>query len=243
VSLTPKPAPPSRRCRLHARRAAAAGRARGQAQHQREPVPPSPRVIDAIRRIDPDRLRRYPSPTQRISAKPQRACTGFADMIVAGNGSDEIWPWPCAHTWGRRHSRYPIHLLALPGTGRNWRGQGGDRALGAGWDLPIDALLATGARAIFFANPTRPLARWCHQPGARIGQALLRPALGRRGLRGFRRREQPEPGARVLQRDDLPHLEQGLWSGRLRFGYAIAAPAVVSAMNKVKDSYNCDAVP
>jgi histidinol-phosphate aminotransferase len=37
-------------------------------------------------------------------------------------------------------------------------------------------------------------------------------------------------------------LSKGYGLAGLRFGYAIAAPAVVSAMNKVKDSYNCDAV-
>jgi histidinol-phosphate aminotransferase len=35
-------------------------------------------------------------------------------------------------------------------------------------------------------------------------------------------------------------LSKGYGLAGLRFGYAIAAPAVVEEMNKVKDSYNCD---
>ena len=137
-------------------------------------------------------------------------------MIVAGNGSDEILAMAMRTYLGPgdvlaypdpTYSLYPVlaemgevKVVTVP-----WA---------AGWDLPIDALLATGARAIFFANPNAPTGTLVRTSRVReLAHALFRPALGRRGLRGFRRREQPEPGARVLQRDGLPHLEQGLRSG------------------------------
>ena len=55
------------------------------------PFPPSPRVLAAIRDIDPERLRRYPNPTaDEFRATAARRLGVSADMIIAGNGSDDI---------------------------------------------------------------------------------------------------------------------------------------------------------
>src|SRR5260221_14233819 len=55
------------------------------------PFPPSPKVLQAVREIEPEMLRRYPNPT----ADPFRAAAGKVlevspDMILAGNGSDDV---------------------------------------------------------------------------------------------------------------------------------------------------------
>src|SRR5881394_3943538 len=55
------------------------------------PFPPSPRVLQTIREIEPEMLRRYPNPSAagfRESAAKVLGVT--ADMILAGNGSDDI---------------------------------------------------------------------------------------------------------------------------------------------------------
>ena len=53
------------------------------------PFPPSPKVIAAIRQIEPELLRRYPNPTadafRAVAAKLHEVSP---DMIVAGNGSE-----------------------------------------------------------------------------------------------------------------------------------------------------------
>jgi histidinol-phosphate aminotransferase len=123
------------------------------------PFPPSPRVMEAIRSLDPEWLRRYPNPTADTFRETAARVHGVTpDMIIAGNGSDEIlaivvrtfvapgeaiaWPDPT-------YSLYPV--LAEIGDARALPVPWED-----GWRLPTRALLATAARAIFFANPNAP---------------------------------------------------------------------------------------
>src|SRR6478735_2014967 len=55
------------------------------------PFPPSPKVMQAVASIEPELLRRYPNPTAdtfRIAAA--KVLGVDKDMIMAGNGSDEL---------------------------------------------------------------------------------------------------------------------------------------------------------
>ena len=210
------------------------------------PFPPSPRVVDAIRRIDPDRLRRYPSPSAEDFRQTAARVHGVSpDMIVAGNGSDEILAMAMRTYLGPddilaypdpTYSLYPVlaemgevKVVTVP-----WA---------AGWELPIDALLATGARAIFFANPNAPTGTLV--PTSRVRELAKRFCgllLVDEAYVDF-----ADENSLSLVREFsnvmiCRTLSKGYGLAGLRFGYAIAAPAVVSAMNKVKDSYNCDAV-
>src|SRR5207249_4821927 len=55
------------------------------------PFPPSPRVMQAIREIEPESLRRYPSPAaDAFRAAAARVLGIGADMVLAGNGSDDV---------------------------------------------------------------------------------------------------------------------------------------------------------
>ena len=55
------------------------------------PFPPSPRVVDAIRRVTPDALRRYPSSlADEFRAVAARTHGVSPECILAGNGSDDI---------------------------------------------------------------------------------------------------------------------------------------------------------
>src|ERR1700749_1686498 len=55
------------------------------------PFPPSPRVMDAVRRVTPDALRRSPSSmADEFRAVAARVHGVSADSILAGNGSDDI---------------------------------------------------------------------------------------------------------------------------------------------------------
>jgi histidinol-phosphate aminotransferase len=210
------------------------------------PFPPSPRVVEAIRRIDPERLRRYPSPSAEDFRQIAARVHGVSpDMIVAGNGSDEILAMAARTYLGPgdvfaypdpTYSLYPV--LAQIGQVKvatvPWA---------ANWDLPIDALLATGARAIFFANPNAPTGTLV--PTSRVRELATRfygLLLVDEAYVDF-----ADENSLSLVREFsnvmvCRTLSKGYGLAGLRFGYAIAAPAVVSAMNKVKDSYNCDAV-
>src|SRR5438552_14330987 len=55
------------------------------------PFPPSPRVMQAVREIEPEMLRRYPDPTADAFRCAAAQVLGLTpDMIICGNGSDDI---------------------------------------------------------------------------------------------------------------------------------------------------------
>src|ERR1044072_5909308 len=55
------------------------------------PFPPSPRVMRAVREVDEEALRRYPNPTADAFRAPAAKLHGVTpDMVLAGNGSDDI---------------------------------------------------------------------------------------------------------------------------------------------------------
>src|SRR3954464_13304089 len=55
------------------------------------PFPPSPRVMQAIREIEAEMLRRYPNPTADTFRHAAAKALGVTpDMIIAGNGSDDV---------------------------------------------------------------------------------------------------------------------------------------------------------
>src|SRR5262245_54941981 len=57
----------------------------------KNPFPPSPKVMQAIREIEAESLRRYPNPTSDPFCKAAAKAMGVdRDMIIAGNGSDDI---------------------------------------------------------------------------------------------------------------------------------------------------------
>ena len=55
------------------------------------PFPPGDRVLKAIREIEEEALRRYPSPTAEKFRVAAAKCHGLTpDMILCGNGSDDL---------------------------------------------------------------------------------------------------------------------------------------------------------
>jgi histidinol-phosphate aminotransferase len=210
------------------------------------PFPPSPAVLEAIRQIDPERLRRYPSPTSEEFRQTAARVHGVSpDMVIAGNGSDEILAMAMRTYLGPgdvlaypdpTYSLYPVlaeigevKVATVP-----WA---------AGWELPIDALLHTGAAAIFFANPNAPTGTLV--PLARVRELATRFSgllLVDEAYVDFA----DENSIGLVK--EFPNLivsrtlSKGYGLAGLRFGYAIAASEVVEEMNKVKDSYNCDAI-
>lgn len=210
------------------------------------PFPPSPAVMEAIRNIDAERLRRYPNPSSEDFRKTAARVHGVSpDMIIAGNGSDEILAMVVRTYLGPgevlaypdpTYSLYPVladigdvQVASVP-----WA---------AHFDLPVDALLATRARAIFFANPNAPTGTLV--PADRI-RALASRFSGLLLLDEAYVDFADQNSLPLLS--EFPHLvitrtlSKGYGLAGLRFGYAIAAPDIVAEMNKVKDSYNCDAV-
>jgi histidinol-phosphate aminotransferase len=210
------------------------------------PFPPSPRVMEAIRALDGEALRRYPNPmADGFRAVAARLHGVTPEMILAGNGSDEIlamlmrafvgpgdvlaYPHPTYSLYPVLAEMGEVKVVEVP-----W---------GPSWSLPAQALIDTGARAIFFANPNAP-------SGTAVSVADVQALAARFG--GVLLVD--EAYVDFAERDCLelvkscPNLvisrtfSKGYSLAGLRFGYAVAAPAIIDAMAKVKDSYNCDAL-
>jgi histidinol-phosphate aminotransferase len=210
------------------------------------PFEPSPRVLQALREIEPESLRRYPSPQADAFRHAAARVLGVkADMIIAGNGSDDIltiatrtfvppggtmaFPEPT-------YSLYPVlarleeaNIVTVP-----WD---------ADWALPVEALSATKADAIYLANPNAPSGTFVSpKQVAELARAFSGLLLIDEAYVDF-----AEDNCLSLV-SQFPNvvvsrtLSKAYSLAGLRFGYAVAQADVVAEMNKVKDSYNCDAL-
>jgi histidinol-phosphate aminotransferase len=210
------------------------------------PYPPSPRVMEAIRAISPEALRRYPSPTSDAFREAAARVHGVTpDMVLPGNGSDEVLSMIVRTFCGPgdviaypdpTYSLYPIlaeiadvRVAAVP-----WE---------PGWDLPIEALLATNARAIFFANPNAPSGTLVPPERVReLAKHTTAAVLVDEAYVDFAGRDCLGLLATCENVIVTRTLSKGYSLAGLRFGYALAAPELLAQVAKVKDSYNCDAI-
>jgi histidinol-phosphate aminotransferase len=210
------------------------------------PYPPSERVMQALAAVGGETLRRYPNPTADLFRDAAAKLHGVTrGHVIAGNGSDDILTIatrcfiPPGGTLAFPEPTYSLYTvlarleeakpLPLP-----W-----DRD----WSLPVEALAASGASAIYLANPNAPSGTFV---------SPLKIAELARNFPGLLLVDE----AYVDFADDnclslveqFPNLvisrtlSKAYSLAGLRFGYAIAQPEVIEQMMKVKDSYNCDAL-
>ena len=210
------------------------------------PFPPSAKVIQAIREVEPEALRRYPNPVGQTFRDAAAQVFGLSvDMIICGNGSDDIltvatrtfvppggvlaYPEPT-------YSLYPVlakleeaKVSAVP-----W---------GNEWSLPLDELVETKADAIYLANPNAPSGTFV--PSSQI--ATLASKFDGLLLIDEAYVDFAEDNCIDLVREFSNVVISRTFSkayslAGMRFGYAIAQAEVIHEMMKVKDSYNVDAV-
>jgi histidinol-phosphate aminotransferase len=210
------------------------------------PFPPSPRVMQALRELEPESLRRYPiAAAEAFAAAVARLHGVSSDMVLVGNGSDDILAVatrtfvPPGGTLAFPEPTYPLYPVLACLHGVKPASVPWDRE----WSLPIDGLIASKPDAIYVANPNTPTG------------TFVSPMKLSELAKGF-------DGALLIDEayadfaDDnclglLPQHENVVISrslskayglAGLRVGYAIAQPAVIAEMNKAKDRYNCDSV-
>ena len=202
--------------------------------------------MQAIREIEGEMLRRYPSPAaDGFRAAAAKVLGVTPNMILAGNGSDDIL------TIATRTFVGPGESIAVPDPTYSLYGvlaQLQDAKFvtvpwGKHYSLPTEALLATKAAAIYLANPNAPTGTMV--PPAEI--AALAKAFPGLVLVDEAYADFADGNCLSLVRDHANIVvsrtfSKGYSLAGLRFGYAVAQPQVVSEMLKVKDSYNCDAI-
>ncbi len=205
------------------------------------PYPPSPRVFETIRAaLTGNSLRKYPQPlgdTFRQAAG--RVLSIDPDSILIGNGSDDlltILTRAFVPEGGLIASPTPSYILykslaeiqgarfeAIPFT-EDWQ-------LRFPWPR---------ADLAFLPNPNSPSGSVVDessiaQLAEQVNALVLDEAYG-----DFRESPPVATGGRIPNLITTRTLSKSYSLAGIRFGFAIADPAIIRELNKVKDSYNCD---
>jgi histidinol-phosphate aminotransferase len=209
------------------------------------PYPPSPRVLEYLREaVHADRLRKYPDPLGTTFRQAAGRVLGVdPDCILIGNGSDDILtiltrafvpenglvvsPTPSyllyrtlAEIQGARYQTVPYTL---------------------DWQLPLPWPLRL-ANLTLVANPNSPTGTDVpvEQLEELAGQ-LAGPLVIDEAYADF-----SDGNALAMHLLDNVIISRTLSKSYslagMRFGFAVARPALIRELIKVKDSYNCDAL-
>lgn len=207
------------------------------------PYPPSPRVFDALREaLTADRLRKYPDPLgTRARQAVARALDVDPDGVLIGNGSDDILTIltrAFVPEGGLVVSPTPSYLLY-----RTLAELQGARfatvPFTPTWGVP-EPWPVQDAHITYLANPNSPSGTCAPLSDiARLAARLGGPLVVDEAYADF-----ADGDALALARDGTVIVTRTLSKSYalagVRFGFAVAAPALVRELVKVKDSYNCD---
>jgi histidinol-phosphate aminotransferase len=210
------------------------------------PFPPSPRVLAALKEAlaGGDRLRKYPDPLGTAFRQAAGRVLGIdPDSILIGNGSDDILTIltrAFVPEKGLIVSPTPSYLLYrtladLQGARFQTVPYSSDWRLSFPWPIP-------SADLTFIANPNSPSGTIVSiQDVKRLAGELSGPLVVDEAYVDF-----AEDNALALATQGriivTRSLSKSYSLAGIRFGYAVAEPALVKEFVKVKDSYNCDAL-
>jgi len=224
----------------------AAGRKVIKLNTNENPYPPSPAAMKVLREFDADALRRYPHPfAQRVRDAAAKVFDVPAECVLVGNGSDELLTMIMRGVAAPgRAVVYPTPTYVLyPTLAKIQDAQTVEVPFDEDYNLPLDALADAGGAVTFVASPNSP-------SGASAGNEQLRELASRcDGLVVVDEAYADFADTTALELVGdcgnllvLRSLSKGYSLAGLRVGFAVADPAVIETLSKVKDSYNVDAV-
>ncbi len=210
------------------------------------PYPPSPMVEEAIRASMGEDLRLYPDPLSwGVREAVARLHELDAKNVIVGNGSDDILNLlvrafstaeEAAGFTLPSYSLYPVlcgiqnsSTVEIPF----------DRAMG----LPLDAIVKSGARILFFTSPNAPT-------GVGFSNDSLRALLGAfdgivvvdEAYADFAQENAVELLGEFSNLVITRTLSKSYALAGLRVGYGLASPEVIEALDRVRDSYNVNSL-
>jgi histidinol-phosphate aminotransferase len=210
------------------------------------PFPPSPKVMQAIREVEAEMLRRYPNPTADTFRDAAAKLFGVTRQhILAGNGSDDLLtiatrtfvpPGGLLASPDPSYSLYPIlaRLQDAKFATVPWENH---------WDLPVEGLLDANADAIYIVNPNAPSGTFVSpRRVAELAKKCKGLVLVDEAYADFAEENCVDLVKEFANVVVSRSLSKAYSLAGLRFGFAIGQPRVIDEMMKVKDSYNCDAI-
>ncbi|HXC75711.1 MAG TPA: histidinol-phosphate transaminase [Candidatus Acidoferrum sp.] len=207
------------------------------------PLPPSPKVIEAIKAAAGDSLRLYPSPT----AAPARAAIAAhfglqPSMVAVGNGGDDLIEM-CFRAFAGKGDRVayptPTYPLFEPLCAIH-EAIASPHPTGEGWSWTKE-LAEDHARLKFIVNPNSPTGTW--SPESAVEQVVA-TARGVVVLDEAYVDFAPESCIGLLKRHRnlliLRTFSKSYALAGMRIGFGLGDPELISALDAVKDSYNLD---
>jgi histidinol-phosphate aminotransferase len=211
------------------------------------PYPPSPAAMEALRRLDGERLRRYSDPlASAVRAAAGRVLDVPPEWVLAGNGSDDLLTMLFrAATGPHRPAAWPAPTYTLYDTLA--RIQDAPRVevpfADASYRLPVDRLAEADAALTLIANPNSPTGTFTpidaldELAGRLSGVLVIDEAYADFAADHAVRLVAGHENVIVLRT-----LSKGYSLAGLRLGFGLAQPPLLAGLMKVKDSYNVDAV-
>ena len=209
------------------------------------PYPPSPRVLEALRRAVSDDLRLYPDPTATdLRDKAAEVYGVLPDRIVVGNGSDDLLGmlFRACVDGDDGSVAYAVPTYSLYDTLALIQGAEPKTVpYPADFMLPVDDLVALGARLTIVCSPNSPSGTLA--PLSAIDD-LARRARGLVVVDEAYVDFAKETALSLLARRPnvvvLRTFSKSFSLAGMRVGLAFASPDVIHQLGKVKDSYNLD---
>jgi histidinol-phosphate aminotransferase len=209
------------------------------------PYPPSPAVLKVISEIKPEQLRRYPDPMGNVFREAAAKINGVGtDWILVCNGGDELLSMAfTAFCDRKRPAAYPVPTYSLYPVLAEIQGcKVIEVPFDEEFNLP-SKLARTKAALTIVCNPNAPSGTIIDSEElAELAAEIKGVLLIDEAYVDFAEKTSIEL---VKQFDNviiLRSLSKGYSLAGLRFGYAIAKPAMIDGLLKVKDSYNTDAI-
>jgi len=211
------------------------------------PFPCSPKVKAAIGRVVQQGLQKYPDPHATAFRIRAGDVLGVEpDWILCGNGSDDILTIVTrayVDSGDRVRFANPSYVLygtlaAIQGAECDVVNYAADWSLGEAFVRPSERL-----RLAYLANPNSPSGTIISpERVVELADALPCPLLVDEAYVDF---AETNCLALVAENEKIMvsrSLSKSYALAGLRFGYLVAQPQVVAELQKVKDSYNCDAL-
>ena len=206
------------------------------------PYPPSPQALSALRALDEDRLRRYPHPfADEFREAVAEVLAVDPTWVLPGNGSDDLLTMLVRAVAGpSRPVVFPTPTYVLYRTLAEIQDAPVvEVPFDDNFGLPVQRLLAARGALTFVANPNSPsgtaasTARLSALATALEGLLVIDEAYVAFADDDALRLVHQHPNVVVLRTLSKSHALAGL-----RLGFAIAQPALITGLAKVKDSYN-----
>jgi histidinol-phosphate aminotransferase len=209
------------------------------------PYPPSPRVAEALRREigdDGASLRLYPNPQSTTLRAAVAKLHGLReDNVVIGNGSDDILNLLvrafCTHEAAvgftfPSYSLYPVLVEIQDGRSTIIEF---DRAM----RLPLEKIAASLARAFFLTSPNAPTGvAFTNAEIEQILQSFQGLLVVDEAYAPFAKENAVSLLTRYPRLVVVRTLSKAYALAGIRVGYALADPAIIDLLDRVRDSYN-----